>query len=159
MSWIIRSSATRSWLASALAAADSISLRMSRAAPREEKRRSASASSIGSPRTWSATRRAFRGARRTKRALALTTGRSGASFGCGLGLASAFALVSALGFAGAFAFVSAFGFASPFGLAWVAGFFAGAFGFAAAGFFAGGFLAAGFCCLVSFFSSAITLAP
>src|SRR5918995_308767 len=64
---------------------------MSRAAPRDEKRSSARASSIGRPRTWSATRRAFLGATRTKRARALTTGRFGASFfGLAAGFASAF---------------------------------------------------------------------
>src|SRR4051795_2951600 len=53
---------------------------MSCAALRVEKRSSGRASSTGRPRTWSATRRALRGATRTKRARALTTGRSGASF-------------------------------------------------------------------------------
>src|SRR5262249_45164945 len=121
MSLIIRSSAIRSWLASALAAADSISLRMSRAAPRLEKRSRAIASSIGSPRTWSATSRAFLGARRTKRALALTTGRS--------------AGVSFLLFGAALDFAPALGLASAF-----AGSFLPA-GFLAAGFFAAGLLA------------------
>src|SRR5215204_5014841 len=165
MSLISRSSATRSWFVSALAAADSISLRMSCAAPRVEKRSSGSASSSGRPRTWSATRRALRGATRTKRARALTMGRSEGSFGLGL----AFALVSAFGFAAGF-------FAAGF---LAAGFFAGvldvalsaallsavlevasaaplpfvavsalgfgfAAGFFAAGFLAGAFLAAGF---------------
>src|SRR6266536_5260855 len=121
MSLISRSSATRSWFASALAAADSISLRMSWAAPRVEKRSRARASSSGMPRTWSATRRALRGATRTKRALALTTGRSD----------DPAAVFVAAGFVLGFGLLSAFGFA--------AGFFAA--GFFAAGF-AAGFLAA-----------------
>src|SRR4051794_31961293 len=162
MSLISRSSATRSWFVSALAAADSSSLRMSWAAPRVEKRSSGSASSRGRPRTWSATRRALRGATRTKRALALTTGRSADSFGLGLALDPAAVFVAAVD-APAFGFLAAVFFA--------AGFFAGAlevdvaaallsavfevasaaplpfvavsalgFGFAA-GFFAAGFLA------------------
>src|SRR5215207_6009132 len=167
MSLISRSSATRSWFASALAAAESISFRMSRAAPRDEKRSSARASSIGNPRTWSATRRAFLGATRTKRARALTTGRFGASpFALAAGFASAFdpagafvavdfvlVAFSALGFAGAF-----------FSAVFLAGAFllAGAFAFAseplAAGFLAAGFLAAaffGWSFFSVFFSSAI----
>jgi hypothetical protein len=52
-------------LFSALEAAESISLSMSRAAPRGENRSSERASSIGRPRTWSATSRALRGAMRT----------------------------------------------------------------------------------------------
>src|SRR6476659_2773784 len=119
MSLISSSSATRSWLFSALAAADSISLRMSCAALRVEKRSRGSASSIGSPRTWSATRRALRGATRTKRARALTTGRSGASFLARLGLVSLFGLASY--FAGAF--LAGSFFAAGFV---VAAFFAGA---------------------------------
>src|SRR5215207_7993877 len=154
MSLISRSSATRSWFASALAAAESISFRMSRAAPRDEKRSSARASSIGNPRTWSATRRAFLGATRTKRARALTTGRFGASFFAFAGFVSAFAFglvsaFSALGFAGAF--LSAVFLAGAFLLA-------GAFAFApeplAAGFLAAGFLVAAFFGW-AFFSSAI----
>src|SRR4051794_24322383 len=81
------------------------------AAPRVEKRSSGRASSRGNPRTWSATRRALRGATLTKRALALTTGRSAGSF--------------------ALALLSAFGLAAVF---FAAGFFA-------AGFLAAGFLA------------------
>src|SRR5918995_2401528 len=110
---------------------------MSRAAPRDEKRSSARASSIGRPRTWSATRRAFLGATRTKRARALTTGRFGASFfGLAAGFVSAFGLAwafSALGFAGAF-----------FSAVFLAGAFllAGAFAFAPEPL-AAGFLAAG----------------
>src|SRR4051794_34799895 len=121
MSLIKRSSATRSWFVSALAAADSSSLRMSWAAPRVENRSSGRASSSGRPRTWSATRRALRGATRTKRARALTTGRSddpavfvAADFVLGLGFV--------LGLLSLLAAVS----------------------FLAAGFFAAGFLVAGF---------------
>src|SRR5215211_3564388 len=77
MSAIRRSSATRSWFASALAAAESISFARSRAAPRVEKASSVRASSTGMPRTWSATSRALRGATRTYRALARTMGASG----------------------------------------------------------------------------------
>src|SRR5215204_3243593 len=178
MSLISRSSATRSWFVSALAAADSISLRMSCAAPRVEKRSSGSASSSGRPRTWSATRRALRGATRTKRARALTMGRSEGSFGLGL----AFALVSAFGFAAGFfaagffagvldvalsaALLSAvlevasaaplpFVAVSALGFGFAAGFFAAGFlagAFLAAGFFVAGFFAWSFSV---FFSSAI----
>src|SRR6266540_298490 len=168
MSLISRSSATRSWFASAFAAADSISLRMSWAALRVEKRSRARASSSGMPRTWSATRRALRGATRTKRALALTTGRFTGSFG----LAFAFGLLSAFAFAGGFlaagflavpasdALLSAVlevASAAPLPLVAVSlGFgFAAAFGFAA-GFLARGFFAAGFFAWsFSVFSSAI----
>src|SRR4051794_10776843 len=95
MSLISRSSATRSWFVSALAAADSSSLRMSWAAPRVEKRSSGRASSSGRPRTWSATRRALRGATRTKRAPALTTGRVAGSLGFGLAFALAAGFLAA----------------------------------------------------------------
>src|SRR5215475_1405213 len=145
---------------------------MSWAALRVEKRSSGSASSRCMPRTWSATRRALRGATRTNRARALTMGRSGGSFFAAAFLAAGF-------FAGAF--VSAVFFAAGFlaGASFAAGFFAVlfsealesavfevasaaplpllavsalGFGFAAgffgpaleAGFFAAGFLAAGF---------------
>src|SRR3954471_21759717 len=88
---------------------------MSCAALRVEKRSSGSASSSARPRTWSATRRALRGATRTKRARALTTGRSAGSFGFGFG----FTLVSAL----ALALALGLGLAAGF---FAAGFFAGA---------------------------------
>src|ERR1700744_6209824 len=70
------SSPTRSWLFSAFAAAESISLWMSSAAPRGENASSARAFSMCMPRTWSAIRRALRGATRTYLALARTTGTS-----------------------------------------------------------------------------------
>src|SRR5262245_45955662 len=76
MSAIRRSSATRSWFASAFAAADSINRDRSRAASLLENASSVRASSTGMPRTWSATRRALRGATRTNRALARTIGAS-----------------------------------------------------------------------------------
>src|SRR5215207_1725826 len=134
---------------------------MSRAAPRDEKRSSARASSIGNPRTWSATKRAFLGATRTKRARALTTGRFGASpFALAAGFASAFdpavafvavdfvlVAFSALGFAGAFFLAGAFAFA-PEPLA--PGFLAA--GFLAAAFFGWSFFSVFFSV---FFSSAI----
>src|SRR3954451_22591752 len=153
---------------------------MSWAAPRVEKRSSGRASSSGRPRTWSATRRALRGATRTKRALALTTGRVAGSLGFGLAFALAAGFLAA-GFSAAGFFAAGFfagaldvdfseallsavlevASAAPlplvavsalgFGLA--AGFFAARF--LAAGFFAGGF----FFCSVFFFSSAIPLAP
>src|SRR5262245_10133457 len=103
---------------------------MSWAALRVEKRRSGRASSRCRPRTWSATRRALRGATRTKRARALTIGRSGASFLARLRV-------------GAFA-VSAFGSAAFAGSFFAGSCFAGAFfagSFFAAGFFAAAFLA------------------
>ena len=59
------SSAIRSWLFSALEAADSISLRMSTAAPRGENSSSARARSMCRPRTWLAMSRALRGGIRT----------------------------------------------------------------------------------------------
>ncbi len=77
MSAIRRSSATSSWFASAFAAADSINRDRSRAASLLENASSVRASSTGMPRTWSATRRALRGATRTNRALARTIGASG----------------------------------------------------------------------------------
>src|SRR4051812_30877722 len=145
---------------------------MSCAALRVENRSSGRASSIGIPRTWSATRRALRGATRTKRARALTTG---GRFG------SSFFLVAAFFAAGFFA--SAFGFDSLFEAGFfAAGFLAGTFLVAveaaflsavfevaeaaeplpfvavSVSFFAAGFLVAGFFG-VSFFSSAITLQP
>src|SRR3954469_8628142 len=82
---------------------------MSCAAPRVEKRSSGSASSTGRPRTWSATRRALRGATRTKRARALTTGRSddpeavfvAADFVLGFGWSFALLSLLAVSFLGA----------------------------------------------------------
>src|SRR6201994_4464078 len=73
------SSPTRSWLFSAFAAAESISLWMSCAAPRGENASSARACSMCMPRTWSAMSRALRGATRTYLALARTTGTSSVS--------------------------------------------------------------------------------
>src|SRR6202000_2472440 len=69
-------SPTRSWLFSAFAAAELISLWMSSAAPRGENCSSARACSMCMPRTWSAIRRALLGETRTYLALALTTGSS-----------------------------------------------------------------------------------
>src|SRR5262249_48655133 len=135
------SSATRSWLFSALAAAESISLRMSPAAPREEKFSRLRASSIGRPRTWSATSRALRGATRTKRALARTTRRGGASLGSAF-----FAFAPLLGLAAPLPLAAAFGFAAGFALLWARG-LAAVFGFAsdlASVFFAGALRVAGF---------------
>src|SRR3954464_7130863 len=149
---------------------------MSWAALRVEKRSSGSASSSGRPRTWSATRRALRGATRTKRARALTIGRSAASFLAGAFFAAGFfagAFASAFFAAGFFAagflevlfsaalLSAVFEVASAAPLPFVAvsafGFGLGA-GFFAAGFLAGAFLlAAGFLLAWSFsvfFSSA-----
>src|SRR6187397_1726354 len=122
------SSATRSWLFSALTAAESSSLATSRAALRVEKRSSERASSICLPRTWSATRRSLRGATRTYLALARTTG--GATGAAGAFFAAAF---FAAGFLAAAFFAGAF---------FAAGFLAASF--FAASFFADGFFAAGF---------------
>src|SRR4029077_1407578 len=152
------SSPIRSWLFSAFAAAESISLWMSRAAPRGEKERSARACSMCRPRTWSATRRALRGATRTYFAVARTTGSSPESWerrrrdGAGFfssALASDF-LARRRGFLAGFsslfslplaAFLSAFGAAflseSFFAAAFFGAAFLSAFGFAS-------FLAAAF---------------
>src|ERR687888_635045 len=102
MSLIKRSSATRSWFASAFAAADSISLRMSWAALRVEKRSSARASSSGMPRTW------------------LATGRSAGLLGSALGLATFFAA----GFLAADFFAAGFFAADFFAAAFAGDFFA-----------------------------------
>jgi hypothetical protein len=150
---------------------------MSFAALRVEKRSKGSASSRARPRTWSATRRALRGATRTKRARALTTGRSGASLlaaglRAGAFLASAFGLL--LAFLAGVLLAGAFSAAGFFALdafeAVASAVFEVAsaavpllprvavspFGFAA-GFLAAGFLAAGFfwVSFSVFFSSAI----
>ena len=65
ISRMIISSPIRSWLASALAAADSTTFDTSPAAERGEKESSALASSMCLPRTWSATSRTLRGETRT----------------------------------------------------------------------------------------------
>src|SRR6201995_2379243 len=153
------SSPIRSWLFSAFAAAELISLWMSSAAPRGEKASSARACSMCRPRTWSAMRRALRGATRTYFAVARTTGsssesprrrrRDGAGF-LGSALASAF-FARLRGFLAGFSSLSSLplaSFLSALGAAFLAGFSSpslAAFGsFLAAGFFAASFLAGAF---------------
>src|ERR1700761_5346351 len=150
------SSPTRSWLFSAFAAAESISLWMSSAAPRGENASSARAFSMCMPRTWSAMRRALRGATRTYLALARTTGTSSVSrrrrrLGAGF-FASALSafLARRRGFRSAFSslpLASSSFFAAAFFGSFLAGFSFESF-FAAASFFSAfgfdSFLAAGF---------------
>src|SRR5882757_9946641 len=132
---------------------------MSRAASRGEKASSARACSMCRPRTWSATRRALRGAMRTYFALARTTGISSESWerrrrdGAGFfssALASAF-FARLRGFLAGFSSFSSFAALSAFGSFFAAGFFAGfSFeSFLAAGFFAAAFLAGFFSALGS----------
>src|SRR5882757_4807656 len=174
---IFISSPIRSWLFSAFAAAESISFWMSRAASRGEKASNARACSMCRPRTWSATRRALRGAMRTYLALARTTGSSSAlgrrrRAGFSSALASAFLARRRFfpdsGFAGLSSFSSLplASFLSALGAAFFAGFSLADFSFEslafesffAAGFFAAfafdSFLAAGFFADFSSFGAA-----
>ena len=77
--WIFRSSPLRSWLFSALATADSSSLRQSSATERGEKARIARASSTLLPLMWSVMSRALRGELRTNFAVARTVTSGSAS--------------------------------------------------------------------------------
>src|SRR5215203_271150 len=139
------SSPTRSWLFSALAAAELISLWMSWAAPRGENCRSARAFSMCMPRTWSAISRALRGAIRTYRALALTTGGAAGFLAAGF-FAGAFEAFFSL----PLAVLDSLPFASFFALAFFDSFLAAGF---FDSFFAAGFLPAFAAFASSFFAA------